>query len=134
MAVEAVLRLKVAYFDVDDNDEQGNVNLDHIQIIKKLGGTMTDSFLADGFILDKRVGTGQPKRMTDCRILIANTPMDTDKIKLFGSRVRVDSTAKVAEIETAEKEKMKHKVEVCRCMYDSGDVVENPRSQDQRFH
>lgn len=37
--------------------------------------------------------------------------MDTDKIKVFGSRVRVDSTAKVAEIEAAEKEKMKAKVD-----------------------
>lgn len=31
--------------------------------------------------------------------------------QIFGSRVRVDSTAKVAEIEHAEKEKMKEKVE-----------------------
>ena len=29
--------------------------------------------------------------------------MDTDKIKVFGSKVRVDSTAKVAELELAEK-------------------------------
>lgn len=32
-------------------------------------------------------------------------------LQIFGSRVRVDSTAKVAEIEMAEKEKMKEKVE-----------------------
>lgn len=31
--------------------------------------------------------------------------------QIFGSRVRVDSTAKVAEIELAEKEKMKEKVD-----------------------
>ena len=31
--------------------------------------------------------------------MIANTPMDTDKIKIYGSRVRVDSMMKVAEIE-----------------------------------
>lgn len=31
--------------------------------------------------------------------------------QIFGSRVRVDSTAKVAEIELAEKQKMKEKVE-----------------------
>jgi T-complex protein 1 subunit beta len=37
--------------------------------------------------------------------------MDTDKIKVFGSRVKVDSTAKVAEIELAEKQKMKEKVD-----------------------
>ncbi len=51
-----------------------------------------------------------PKRIENARILIANTPMDTDKIKIFGSRVRVDSVAKVAELELAEKEKMKDKV------------------------
>jgi T-complex protein 1 subunit beta len=35
---------------------------------------------------------------------------DADKIKIFGTRVKVDSMAKVAEIEAAEKEKMKAKV------------------------
>jgi T-complex protein 1 subunit beta len=38
---------------------------------------------------------GQPKRITDAKVLIANTPMDTDKIKIYGARVRVDSMAKV---------------------------------------
>ncbi|KAG7278588.1 hypothetical protein CRUP_013330 [Coryphaenoides rupestris] len=52
-----------------------------------------------------------PKRLENVKILIANTGMDTDKIKIFGSRVRVDSTAKVAEIELAEKQKMKDKVD-----------------------
>lgn len=52
----------------------------------------------------------QPQRIDNARILIANTPMDTDKIKVFGSRVKVDSVAKVAELELAEKEKMKEKV------------------------
>lgn len=64
-----------------------------------------------GFLLDKRPGQHQPKRIENAKILIANTPMDTDKIKVFGSRVRVDSMAKIAELELAEKEKMKDKVE-----------------------
>ena len=37
----------------------------------------------------------QPKRIEKARILVANTPMDTDKIKVFGSKISVDSTAKV---------------------------------------
>lgn len=37
--------------------------------------------------------------------------MDTDKVKIYGARVRVDSMAKVAEIEAAEKIKMRNKVE-----------------------
>lgn len=98
LAVDAVTRLK------------GSGSLDAIQIIKKLGGTMTDSFLDEGFLLDKKPGVNQPKRIEKARILIANTPMDTDKIKVFGSRVRVDGVAKVAELELAEKEKMKDKV------------------------
>ncbi|RWS09603.1 T-complex protein 1 subunit beta-like protein, partial [Dinothrombium tinctorium] len=98
LAVDAVMRLK------------GSGNLSAIQIIKKLGGTLTDSFLDEGFLLDKKPGVNQPKRIEKARILIANTPMDTDKIKVFGARVRVDGIAKVAELELAEKEKMKDKV------------------------
>lgn len=56
---------------------------------------LQDSFLDEGFILDKKIGVGQPHRITDAKVLIANTPMDTDKIKIYGARVRVDSMAKV---------------------------------------
>ena len=71
---------------------------------------MQDSYLEDGFILNKRMGVGQPKRIENARILLANTPMDTDKVKIFGTKVKVDGMAKVAEIEAAEKEKMRRKV------------------------
>ena len=37
--------------------------------------------------------------------------MDTDKIKIFGARIRVDATGKLAELERAERDKMKEKVE-----------------------
>lgn len=63
------------------------------------------------FILDKKIGVGQPKRIENANILVANTAMDTDKVKIYGARVRVDSMSKVAEIEGAEKEKMKEKVQ-----------------------
>lgn len=99
LCVTAVERLK------------GSGNLDHIQIIKLPGGSMRDSYLEEGFLLEKTVGVGQPKRLENCKILLANTSMDTDKIKIYGSRVQVDSLNKVAEIEQAEKMKMKKKVD-----------------------
>jgi T-complex protein 1 subunit beta len=37
--------------------------------------------------------------------------MDYDKIKIYGTKVKVESMEKIAEIETAEKEKMKNKVD-----------------------
>lgn len=49
--------------------------------------------------------------MENCRIMVANTPMDYDKIKIYGTKVKVDSMDKVAEIEEAEKQKMKSKVD-----------------------
>lgn len=99
LAVNAVLRLN------------GSTDLELIQILKKTGGSIEDSYLDEGFLLEKEIGHNQPKRIENARILVANTPMDTDKIKIFGSKVKVDSTAKVAEIELAEKNKMKQKVE-----------------------
>lgn len=35
-----------------------------------------------GFLLDKKIGVNQPKRVENAKILIANTGMDTDKIKV----------------------------------------------------
>jgi T-complex protein 1 subunit beta len=68
MCVDAVLRLK------------GSGNLENICIIKRQGGSMRDSFHAEGFILDKKIGVGQAKVLENCKVLIANTPMDTDKV------------------------------------------------------
>ncbi|KAI5294146.1 T-complex protein 1 subunit beta [Ascosphaera acerosa] len=99
LAVDAVLRLR------------GSTDLSHIQIIKKAGGKLSDSYLDEGFILDKKIGVNQPKRLANAKILVANTAMDTDKIKIFGARVKVDSTGKLAELEKAEREKMRAKVE-----------------------
>uniref|UniRef100_A0A2P2HYN1 T-complex protein 1 subunit beta n=1 Tax=Hirondellea gigas TaxID=1518452 RepID=A0A2P2HYN1_9CRUS len=99
LCVDAVLRLK------------GSTNLDSIQIMKKIGGQLKDSYLEEGYILNKTIGVGQPKRVENAKILIANTPMDTDKIKIFGAKIKTDSLAKLAQIEKAEKSKMKVKVE-----------------------
>ncbi|ESZ98249.1 t-complex protein 1 subunit beta [Sclerotinia borealis F-4128] len=99
LAVDAVLRMK------------GSSDLSHIQIIKKAGGKLSDSYLDEGFILDKKIGVNQPKRLEKAKILVANTAMDTDKIKIFGARVKVGSTGKLAELEKAEKDKMKAKVD-----------------------
>eukprot|EP01147_Barroeca_monosierra_P008161 gene8161-795_t len=99
LAVNAVLRIK----------KSGN--LEAIQIIKKLGGKLRDSYLDEGFVLDKKIGTNQPKRIEKARVLIANTQMDTDKIKVHSARVRVTSPEQISEIEEAERKKMKDKVD-----------------------
>lgn len=68
-------------------------------MIKKLGGSLKDSYLEEGFLLEKEISTGCPTLKNNAKILLANTPMDYDKIKIFGTRVKTDSMDKVAEIE-----------------------------------
>jgi len=97
LAVDAVLRLK------------GSNNLDLIQVIKKTGGTLKDSFLDEGFILEKQISVGCSRNKKNALVMVANTPMDYDKIKIYGTKVKVDSIEKVAEVEQAEREKMKKK-------------------------
>jgi len=105
ICVDAILKIK----------EDPKSTLESIQIIKKLGGSLEASFLDEGFLLDKTPGQNQPRRVENARVLLANTAMDTDKIKVFGSRVRTNDIKSLAEIEAAEKEKMKEKVEnICK--------------------
>jgi len=100
MAVDAVMKLK------------GSTHIEQIQLIKKAGGTLRDSYLdRDGFLLDKKIGVACPKRVEKAKILLANTPMDTDKVKIYGTKVKTDSMAKVADIEAAERAKMNAKVD-----------------------
>jgi T-complex protein 1 subunit beta len=99
LAVDAVLRLK------------GSNNLENIQIIKRPGGRLDESYLDDGFVMSKKIGVGCPKRIENANIMIANTSMDADKIKIYGARVRVKEMESVSAIEEAEKQKMKRKVD-----------------------
>lgn len=98
LATDAILRLK------------GSTDLEHIQIIKIPGGKLSDSFLDEGFILAKKFGNSQPRKIENAKILIANTSLDTDKVKVFGTKFKVDSTSKLAQLEKAEREKMKSKI------------------------
>lgn len=91
LAVDAVMRLK------------GSTDLQMVHIIKKIGGSLEDSFLDEGFILEKKIGVGQPKRIENAKILLANTAMDNDKVKIYSAKVQVDSPAELAKIEKAER-------------------------------
>lgn len=94
IAVKAVLKLK------------GSTNINQIQIIKKRGGSLRDSFLENGFIIEKKAGISQPKKVKNAKILLANTSMDIDKIKIYGAKIRVKTLSKLAEIEVGEQKKI----------------------------
>jgi len=90
---------------------RGSTDIKRIQIIKKRGGSLRDSFFEDGYILPKKMGNNQPKRLHNAKILIANTSMDSDKIKIFGAKVKVKTIARLAQIEIGEQNRI---LEKCR--------------------
>ncbi|KAL0266129.1 UNVERIFIED_CONTAM: hypothetical protein PYX00_011845 [Menopon gallinae] len=98
MCLDAVNRLG------DDDD------LNMIQIIKSTG-KLEESFLSDGFILKKDQPVDENTGTGDIRVLIANTSLDTDKIKVFGAKINVNSISRLGDIEEAERARMREKVD-----------------------
>jgi len=127
---------------VEKVENIGNVN------IIQMEGDLGESYLIDGFILDKTlllgdsainddnvinsnitkenyegkdaandipesggsIADGAPAFIDNPRILVANTSLDYDKIKIMSSKINVESIGELIEIEKAEKEKMIRKV------------------------
>jgi T-complex protein 1 subunit beta len=80
IALKAVLKLK------------GSTDLNRLNIIKKCGGSLKDSFLDEGFILNKKIEYNQPKKIKNAKILIVNTALDSDRIKINGVKIDFDNT------------------------------------------
>lgn len=102
-----------------DLDKFSNICVDAINIIEdrenlnlinfiKVEGEISGSNLVSGFILDKNT---QLDTVYNPKILIANTAMDQDKIKISGAQVNVKSITELSKIEEAERERMQEKVD-----------------------
>lgn len=94
---------------VENLENKTDLNL--IQIFK-CPGKLEDSYLDDGFILNKECVITP---MKNPKILVANTSLDQDKIKVFGAKISVNSVQDLAEMEKIEREKMMNKIEsICQ--------------------
>ncbi len=77
VCVSAVLAIGV------DEDGTRTVDLDDIKVQKKQGGSIKDSSLIDGIILDKeRVHSGMPRKVTDAKIALINSAIEVKKTEV----------------------------------------------------
>ncbi|HJO41898.1 MAG TPA: thermosome subunit alpha [Candidatus Thalassarchaeaceae archaeon] len=77
ISVRAVLAVS------QENDDGVVVDLDDIKIEKKQGGSIKDSTLVDGIILDKeRVHSGMPRRVSDAKVALINSPIEVKKTEV----------------------------------------------------
>jgi thermosome len=74
MAVEAVKSVV---------DEDGTVDTDNITVEKKVGGSITESQLIGGVVIDKdRLHPNMPKKVTGARIALLNAAMEIEKTEI----------------------------------------------------
>ena len=71
------------------------VDLDDIKVEKKAGGSIKDTNLIDGIILDKEVvHGGMPKRVEKAKIALINAPLEIEKTE-FDAKINIDSPEKM---------------------------------------
>jgi len=64
-------------------DPDGTVSIDHISIVKKVGGTVEDSVIIDGIVIDKeRMDKGMPREVRDARVLLLNAAVEFKKTEV----------------------------------------------------
>jgi thermosome len=81
---------------VTEKAEKGyKVDIDNVKVEKKPGGSITDTQLIRGMVLDKEVvHSGMPKRIEDAKIALVNSPLEIEKTE-FSAEIRIDDPAQM---------------------------------------
>jgi archaeal chaperonin len=88
VAIRAVLA--VAEQRGAEGAETYTVDLDNVKIQKKAGGSMRDSALVEGIILDKDVAHSEmPKRLENAKVLLLNAALEIEKTE-FEAKINIE--------------------------------------------
>jgi archaeal chaperonin len=88
-------------------DPDGNVDIKHINVEKKVGGSTDDSTLIEGMVIDKeRAHPNMPKSVKDAKILLLNVPLEFKKTEV-NAKINI-STPGQAQAFLDEEEHMVH--------------------------
>jgi chaperonin GroEL (HSP60 family) len=64
-------------------DEDGTVDIENITVEKKVGGSITDSTLVSGVVIDKdRLHPSMPRKVTDASIALLNAAIEIEKTEV----------------------------------------------------
>ena len=73
------------------DDTKFKVDIDDIKVEKKTGGSIDDTTLIHGIVLDKEVvHSGMPKRINDAKIALINCPLEIEKTE-FDAKIDISS-------------------------------------------
>ena len=79
----------------EEQDGKLKVDIDDVKVEKKPGGSITDSKLIQGIVLDKEVvHSGMPKRVTNAKIALLNCPLEIEKTE-FDAKININNPEQI---------------------------------------
>ena len=106
--IDAVLSVAEKY---ERNADQFKVDIDNILIQKKAGGSIDDTNLVRGIVLDKEiVHSEMPRRIKGAKIAIFNTPLEIEKTEM-SAEIRINDPQKMQQFLAEENKMLKSMVD-----------------------
>ncbi|QKQ99878.1 thermosome subunit [Metallosphaera tengchongensis] len=88
------------------------VDLDNVQVVKKAGGSINDTTLVYGIIVDKEVvHPGMPKRVENAKIALIDAPLEVEKPEL-DAEIRINDPTQMEKFLQEEENIIKEKVDL----------------------
>ena len=105
MIVKAVLAV------AEKVEDEYRVDIDDIKVEKKAGGSIKDTLLTKGIILDKEVvHSGMPKKITNAKIALINSALEIDKTE-FDAKINISSPEQMKSFLDEENKMIKNMVD-----------------------
>ena len=96
---------------VEENAGTPKISIDNIKVEKKAGGSISDSQLVNGIVLDKEVSnSGMPKKITDAKIALISAPLEIEKTE-FEAKINISNPDQITSFMEKENDIMKEMVE-----------------------
>ena len=108
ISVKAVLAI------AEKKDGKYEVDQDNIQIVKKVGGSMEDSKMITGIIVDKEViHTGMPKSVSNAKIALIDSALEVKKTEI-DAKIEITDPAQLQAFLNEEEKMLKRMVETVK--------------------
>lgn len=102
-----------AMLQVAEQKENGSykVDIENVKVEKKPGGSLTDTAMIKGIILDKEVvHAGMPKRVEEAKIALINSPLEIEKTE-FSAEIRINDPSQMKKYLEEENHMLKEMVD-----------------------
>jgi thermosome len=92
-------------------DENGKVDIDDVKVEKKVGGTIGDSELIQGIVVDKeRIHPNMPKTVKNAKIALLDTPLEIEKTEI-DAKIEITSPDQLQKFLDQEEKMLKNMVD-----------------------